>query len=144
LECDVSFLGLDTIGLAADLAVCGDDLHANVEIVESALGIDYKVAGISSDSTTDIAVPGLSVGIPKIGDAGVQVAINLHGTASSLSAKIGLDACAKVLGFKLCGGNLLPVLPIWILDGTWQLPSSICDDPSTTAPAVWSEEYTVV
>merc|ERR1712157_211183 len=82
------------------------------------------------DGTTAIPIPGLAVGIPKIGDAGVNVMVGMQGNAEKLSLQVGLDACLQLAKRQVCGSSL-PVarrmLPLWVLRGEFSF-GDICSE----------------
>ena len=126
ITCAVKLFG-QTIGVKLDLEPCGKPASMSLDIVEKNLGIDHKILGIKAGTKEEVGIPGLNVGIPVVGKAGVDAAIELDGNASKLKVKVGLDACAKLkfVG-KKCGSDLTKVLPVWILDHTFQF-SHVCD-----------------
>lgn len=79
LKCLVSVLSLDNVGVKVDLAPCASPAHLSLEVVDTKFGIDYTIASLQSGTNKEIPIPGLSVGIPDIGDVGVYAAIQLAG-----------------------------------------------------------------
>ena len=124
-ECDVSVFG-DTIGVKASVLPCAKVANMALEITDSKFGINFPIAGVEAGEIKSIDVPGLSVDIPKIGSAGVVIDLGIDGNVDNLELKVGLDACASVLHYNVCGAKLSSKLPIWLLDHTFQF-ESICD-----------------
>lgn len=125
VACQVNMLGIDTIGLKAEFAPCAMPAHVNLDITEKDLGIDYQIAGLTFGKDADIPVPGLSIDIPDVGEAGVNAAVQLVGNVDAFDAQLGLDACISVGGDKECGSSLVPELPIWVIKGNFTF-GSIC------------------
>ena len=124
VSCQVDFLDVDTIGLAGAFAPCNQPAQANFEVTESDLGIDYKKSYEGGESM-EFPVPGLTVGIPIVGTAQVQLAVDLEGDASQLTVQLGLDACVTVLGVTECGSDLTSDLPYWALSDSYDF-SNYC------------------
>merc|ERR1712000_660639 len=97
VDCSVDFLDLDTIGLKADIKPCGNPASMSLDITEADLGIDYPIAMIQMGTTKNFPIPGLSVDIPIVGNAGVQVAVVLNGNLNDFDVKVGLNACGTIL-----------------------------------------------
>lgn len=120
VKCLVNLLGLDHVGLEADLLPCAQTASLELDITDTKFGIHHKIAGIEAGIDKQFAVPGLSVKIPIINvQAGVVIDVSLLGNANNLSLSIGIDACAKVLHKNRCGSKLTHKLPIKILSGHW-------------------------
>ena len=133
-----------TIGVKATLAPCDVPAFISLDITEEKLHIDFPIAALVVGSAKVIPIPGLVIGIPEIGDAGLFAAVKflgacarvlllcrasddppLPGNPSELEIDLGLDACAQVGGFQVCGSALLSDLPLWILRYAFNF-SSIC------------------
>ena len=112
----VDFLDVDEIVFTANLSPCGDPASAQFEVAESDAGIDWSKTYSAGDSE-EFPIPGLSVAIPVLGDADVELAVDIEGDASALSMNFGLDACITVLGYSKCGSSLTSELPYYILSG---------------------------
>eukprot|EP00444_Apocalathium_aciculiferum_P064737 CAMPEP_0183561712 /NCGR_PEP_ID=MMETSP0371-20130417/96919_1 /TAXON_ID=268820 /ORGANISM="Peridinium aciculiferum, Strain PAER-2" /LENGTH=261 /DNA_ID=CAMNT_0025770279 /DNA_START=67 /DNA_END=852 /DNA_ORIENTATION=+ len=125
--CKIGVLFSDHFGLKADVDPCGDEAHIDLQVTESRMGINFTMAAIKAGDTEDIPIPGLTVGIPKVGDADVDVAILMQGSLEAFTVKLGVDACAETAGKKVCGADLTKYLPFWILDGTYS-NKGICGD----------------
>ena len=54
--------------------------------------------------------------IPDVGNVGVDLVFDVEGDLSDLEIKLGLDACGKVLGYKVCGSKLWDKLPLDVID----------------------------
>jgi len=121
IDCSVDFMGIDTIGVSATMLPCASPASMSMEITEADAGIDYPIAGITAGYSGDIPIPGLSVAIPVVGDAGVQAAVSIDGNADSFEFSLGLDACVDIpiVGSE-CGADLDPdQLPVPILSGSY-------------------------
>ena len=118
IDCTVDFLDVDTIGFAAAVAPCAQPAEAQFRITESDAGIDWQKT-YSAGDTQEFAVPGLTVGIPLVGSAQVELAVGIQGNAQQLQMQLGLDACATVLGYQKCGSDLTSELPYWVLSGSY-------------------------
>jgi len=125
-DCEVNFLEIDTIGVKATVLPCGSPAQAKLDVYEKKLGIDCKLAGISAGKTYSIPIPGLSFDIPELGSVGVMADVKLGGNPSALEIQFGLDGCGTVLSHSLCGSKLTHLLPIWLLDGTFDF-SDVCN-----------------
>merc|ERR1711862_699550 len=97
---------------------CANTSHVDIAVTESKHNIDFKVADVEAGTEKDIPVPGLSVDIPEVGSAGVDVAVEVDGNLDNLRLKVGLNACTQVRGHEVCGSALTSYLPIWILHGS--------------------------
>ena len=84
-------------------------------------GIDYHIFGLTFGKNADIPVPGLSVDIPEVGNAGVQAAVQLDGSVDAFEVKLGLDACIEAgdRDGKVCGSSLTSRLPLWVIRGNY-------------------------
>mmetsp|Transcript_14709 Transcript_14709/g.20431 ORF Transcript_14709/g.20431 Transcript_14709/m.20431 type:complete len:172 (+) Transcript_14709:420-935(+) len=118
VNCSISVLGKDTVEVIAEVMPCGNPAQLTAEIKETVLGI-HSTFGVKSGETEQFAVPGLTIGVPVIGNIGIYADLELKGNASHLEINVGLDGCAKVLGKTNCGEKLTDKLPITILDGTY-------------------------
>jgi len=147
LKCHVDIMGKDTIDLVAEMDACGDAAGVDIHIEEKNHNISYKITGIKLVDEKDYPIPGASIDIPRIGDAGIDVTVRYMGNAESLTIDLGLTACGKIQvgGIKknFCGKDLtkcLPKnikeknpLPIWILHNKFTI-GHLCQLP-TPAPA---------
>eukprot|EP00466_Bigelowiella_natans_P000619 jgi/Bigna1/85000/estExt_fgenesh1_pg.C_10567 len=118
VNCSISLLGKDTVEVIAEIMPCGDPAELTAEIKETVLGID-STFGVKSGEVEQFAIPGLTIGVPVIGNIGIYADLELKGNASNLEINLALDGCAKVLGKTSCGAKLTHKLPITILDGTY-------------------------
>lgn len=126
VNCSVSLLQSDQIGLILDIAPCDDVAHLDLTVTERTHGINYTLAGIEVGETLSEPIPGLSIDVPKVGNAGVVAIVSIEGGLDMLDLKIGLNACAEILGEKVCGSSLTSYLPFWILDDVFHF-SNFCE-----------------
>ena len=125
VSCSINFLDIDTIGMTADIEPCGNPATIGGEITEADLGINYQWGPYSTGDSGEEPIPGLSVGIPIVGNAQVEAAYDIEGNAGALTIKLGLDACIDSIIGKECGSDLTSELPIYILQDTFHF-DSIC------------------
>ena len=65
-------------------------------------------------------VPGLSLDVPVLGSAGVNLVARITGSVQELTLSFGLDACGSVLGVETCGADVDPYrLPVMMLNETY-------------------------
>merc|ERR1712032_1789594 len=125
VNCSVSLLGSDRISLIADVAPCDDVAHMDLKVTEQNHQLNYTLAGIAAGQTVYEPIPGLSIDVPEIGNAGVDVVVTIDGSLEKLELKLGLDACAEVHDHKVCVSRLTSSLPWWVLDGSFHF-SNFC------------------
>jgi hypothetical protein len=128
-DCQVSVLDLDTIGVKADIEPCAQPFNMDLEITEADMGIDYQIASLTAGEDEDIPVPGLSIGIPFVGSAGINMAVKIDGNLDALTLSLGVDACISDVG---CGSDLLSSLPIWLLNTQFDF-SDLCEGKKVAA-----------
>merc|ERR1712151_472621 len=109
-----------------DFALCTVPAHLDLVVTESTHGVNFTLAGIEAGQEQDIPIPGLSVAIPKIGNAGVDVSVELDGDLEDLKMEVGVDACAEIAKHKVCGSTLTKHLPFWVLHGHYRF-SHFCE-----------------
>jgi len=119
-QCNVSLMGLDTIGIEIDLEPCADPMDFSMDITEEDLHIDYPIAGITAGTSENVPIPGLSIDIPFVGSAGVVMVIKVDGNVDQLTISFGVDACIDSPAGDECGADLpIPVgnpFPIMLID----------------------------
>jgi hypothetical protein len=77
----------------------------SVTIYETDIGFKYT-EGISAGTTVaSFPIPGLSIGVPGLGDLGVYAGIDFQGNADSLTIDGNLDLCGEIAGEKECGSR---------------------------------------
>jgi hypothetical protein len=118
VACTVDFLDVDTIDFTANFQPCAAEAEVDFEIVEEDAGIDYTKSYTAGEAA-EYPIPGLTVGIPVIGDANVMIAADVEGNAGALAVKVGLDACITVLGYQKCGSDLTSDLPYYVLSDSY-------------------------
>ena len=126
INCTINFLNRDEIDVSATLSPCSMPAYLELRVEEEKHRIGHTFGPISAEGVRDYPVPGLSIDIPKIGEAGINAALGIDGDVENLKIEIGLDACAKVLGIHKCGEDVTKHLPIWILRKTFSF-SSLCE-----------------
>lgn len=134
----------DTIGMKIDLDVCNPlGSKISIDVTEANHGIDFPIAGITAGESRNIPIPGLSIAVPGLGHAGVDVAVLILGNPDMLTLKIGLNACVALAHKIVCASSiplLNSILPWYVLSGTYTF-GDVCN--STTAGegasnVVWS------
>merc|ERR1712066_618358 len=80
VNCKIGIIDADRFGLQLDVMPCDKEAaHVDIAVTESTHHVNFTVAGIEAGTEEDIPIPGLAVGIPKIGNAGVVVAVKVQG-----------------------------------------------------------------
>lgn len=118
-SCSISFIGVDTIGVEVLVEPCGSPALMSLDVTEADIGFDWPLASITAGTSENIPVPGLTVGIPVIGDVGVYVDIGFNGNLDMLNISLGLDGCGTVLGVQECGSSIDSDLPYEIISGSF-------------------------
>ena len=128
MTCSVSIIGLETIGVVVDMEPCAQPMNFDIEVTEGDIGIDYKIASLTTGEDSDIPVPGLSVDVPVLGSAGVNMVVKIDGNVGALSLGFGVDACASVLGYEKCGADVDPAqFPTLLLNSSYSF-SGVCSN----------------
>ena len=135
VNCTIDFLGRDEIDVSATISPCSLPAYLELTVVEEKHHIGHTFGPISSEGVEDYPVPGLSVDIPKVGEAGINAAIGIDGDLEDLKIEIGLDACAKILGIHKCGEDITKHLPIWVLRKSFSF-TSLCDNYDDESKAI--------
>ena len=130
--CAVDLFGQDTVGIYADLSLCSAPATADVLINDTKFHVSKELAGLHAGEAIDFPVPGLSVDIPEIGSVGLDLAFDIEGDLAEMEIKLGLDACGKVLGEKVCGSDLWNKLPLEVIDHTFNF-DSLCKQATVNA-----------
>ena len=116
------------IDVTVSLNLC-DKAGASVamELKDSDDGIDFSHTIDLGSETEDVPTP-IMIGIPEVGNVALDIAASMSVDADTMDLKLGFDACATVLGYQVCGSELLSDLPINIIDEpfTW---SDTCGGP---------------
>merc|ERR1712070_1266308 len=131
-SCEVDLLGRDTIAVNIDIEPCSYVAHMDLSLTESMHGIHKEIAGVAAGSVYNYPVPGVSVPVPRLGNASVVVSAAIDGNAEHLSVKVGLDACGEVRQRTVCASRFMKWLPIDVVNGSWKF-GDLC---STVAPSV--------
>jgi hypothetical protein len=106
MTCEVNLLGVETIGVFAELLPCALPAKMSFDVTSASTGIRFGDSVVLG-TTEVVPVPGLTVGIPIIGTAQVQVNVELKGSVAQMAVDLALDACvASFLGTK-CGSDLI-------------------------------------
>ena len=118
----MSLLAAVRLGLNSHSAVCQRELTplpAPREHLRPPFHADihHTIGGLTFGKEGSYPIPGLSLHIPKLGNAGVQVAFELEGSAREAEIKVGLDACGSIDGHKICGSKVIHELPLWLISG---------------------------
>ena len=97
------------------------------QVTEADLGIDYAIEKLTAGEDAYLPVPGLSLDVPVLGSAGVNVVARITGSVGELTLSFGLDACGSVLGVETCGADVDPYrLPVMMLNETYSF-NDVCD-----------------
>ena len=97
------------------------------QVTEADLGIDYAIEKLTAGEDAYLPVPGLSLDVPVLGSAGVNVVARITGSVGELTLSFGLDACGSVLGVETCGADIDPYrLPVMMLNETYSF-NDVCD-----------------
>uniref|UniRef100_A0A7S1AWH8 Secreted protein n=1 Tax=Noctiluca scintillans TaxID=2966 RepID=A0A7S1AWH8_NOCSC len=131
LTCRVVMLGTDEVDIKADLFPCASVAHVDVVIMEQNHSQNLSIVDVRANEKKRVAVPGLSVKVPHIGNIGVQATVELSGGLRDMSLEVGLDACGVVRGHAFCGSEVTTKLPVTVIKAHHDL-TGFCDD----APAV--------
>jgi len=119
VNCSRHMFKADRIGLTVEVAPCDDVAHVDIAVTEAEHNISYELAGIKAGEDERYPIPGASVDIPKVGDVGLDLTVEVDGSLDMLTLKVGLDACGEVLGHSVCGSDLTKHLPFWVLHGSY-------------------------
>mmetsp|Transcript_22527 Transcript_22527/g.72913 ORF Transcript_22527/g.72913 Transcript_22527/m.72913 type:complete len:120 (-) Transcript_22527:27-386(-) len=96
------------------------------QVTEADLGIDYEIEKLTAGEDAYVPVPGLSLDVPVLGSAGVNLVARITGSVQELTLSFGLDACGSVLGVETCGADVDPYrLPVMMLNETYAF-GSVC------------------
>lgn len=97
INCTIDFLGRDEIDVSATISPCSMPAYLELRVEEEKHHIGHTFGPISAEGTKDYPVPGLSIDIPKIGEAGINAALGIDGDVENLKIEIGLDV--SILNF---------------------------------------------
>jgi hypothetical protein len=103
VECLVNLLDLDTFTVELELYVCADPVALNFTVLDQDTGLKFHE---EVSSSVNLPIPGLSVDIPDVGNAGVFIAIDLGTEPDVLDISVGIDACVGILFYQLCEPNV--------------------------------------
>jgi len=121
INCNVALIHSDAFGVRLDVKPCDPvAAHVDIAVTEANHNISFKVAGIKAGEEEDFPVPGLSIIVPKIGSVGVDISAKVEGDLDDLHVAVGVNACTKILGYKVCGSDVTSYLPYWILRGSYK------------------------
>jgi len=116
-DCDVDVLGIDTFDLAVELDFCGSPI--NMSLTVSDADHTFSDSFNISIGNYQIPIPDASFDIPFVGNATLNVVINLSGTRSNVSIAIGVEACTQTFG-------CFPSPPIEIIDAVLDFEDLPC------------------
>ena len=94
----------------------------SINVTDAAEGIDFAVSKIEAGTDELIPIPGLSIAVPGLGHAGVDLEVRIAGTPDALLLKVGLNACIKIRSRFVCADwipGLNEIFPWWILQGNY-------------------------
>jgi len=132
VACSLGVLFSDHFGVKVNILPCDKAARVDLEVTESKHNINYTIAGVKAGQSQNWPIPGLIIGIPKIGSADVDASVEVDGSLSKLGLKVGLNACATVAGKKVCGSDLTGYLPVWVLHGSYQF-NNFCNTSNTSS-----------
>merc|ERR1711862_31029 len=89
-------------------------------------GISFPIPLLEAGDVQEIPIPGLSIDIPKVGSAGLDVAAGIKGNPDHFEIQAGFNACGIIEGHHACGSDLTGELPVWMLQHTFQF-SHYCE-----------------
>lgn len=124
VECSISIFD-DTVNFIANIQPCAQPADIEFEISDTDLGVDYTKT-ISMQDSEQFDIPGLTFGIPGYASASAVADVTVGGDLDDVEISLGLDACASVAGFQVCGSSLTDELPVTVLEGTYDF-SNICN-----------------
>ena len=109
------------------------DLTISLTAAESSVGSCTYSIDASSTTSVNVYVPGLSASVDPIGSVGAVFEITASGSASAFVIQIDLDVCVEIdasddLG--TCVSSLTSILPITILDATYDMDITGCSSSS--------------
>jgi hypothetical protein len=138
IDC-TEYIVLDTIGVRADLKPCAaGGAQMGVTVYDTAIGFTYYqglYAGERIDFL-DFPIPGLSIGVPGLGDFGVFAGVMFEGDFTDLVLKGTLDLCGEVIGIEQCGSDIYAGLPIILIQAPPLNFGDICGPlPAPTPPS---------
>ena len=82
------------VGLLGEMAPCAQPATVSLDITGPD-GFDYPIATMTTGTNKTIEIPGLSVGIPELGDAGVFVDFQLDGNTVFSTPFLHMDPHAR-------------------------------------------------
>jgi len=107
--CVENFLGALNITIQDDIHICSNPVNMNITLAVPSQKFSYTT---EVDGSVDIPIPGLSIDIFHLVDAGLFLAVELGSGHNELDIDIGVQACAGVLAFQLC----IPTSPLTLFD----------------------------
>jgi hypothetical protein len=127
VECDVPLfaprLGLnDTVGVISDVRPCADPSRIDIRVTERNHNVNVTLPVVAAGTDKMYPIPGLSVAVPGLGHAGIDIDVRLEGNPDKLGIKLGINACLEVGSRQVCGSSLPgvgTVLPVWLLSGNY-------------------------
>ena len=115
-DMDLDGILSSNIDVTVSLDLCSPGgASVTMELKDSADGIDFSHTIDLGTESTDVPTP-VMIGIPYVGDVALDIAASMSVNANTVELKLGFDACATVLGFTVCGSELLSELPVNIID----------------------------
>mmetsp|Transcript_20169 Transcript_20169/g.52003 ORF Transcript_20169/g.52003 Transcript_20169/m.52003 type:complete len:187 (+) Transcript_20169:71-631(+) len=114
----------DTFGIKVIADPCDKPASMKIDVVEKMFGIDVPIEKIVAGTELLTPIPGLAINIPNVGEANIDLDISFGGDVDEIEVKAGINACIKSSGEQICGQDipyLQDLLPIWVIDGTWQV-----------------------
>ena len=139
VECLKHFDGTlfnDTIGLKLVVEPCDEHgSSVSLDVTDVNHNIDYPIERVVAGERKIFPVPGLSIMVPQLGHAGIDVVVYIAGNPDQLVLQIGLDACLAVRSSFVCAESL-PYLdtafPWWVMNGTYHF-GDLCDGTTTAS-----------
>jgi hypothetical protein len=126
----------DSVGMKVLGDPCTDPASLSIDVVEKNFAIDMPVQTITCGSSLLVPIPGLSFNVPEVGMLSIDVDVEFDGTIDKLHVQAGINACVKAQGRQMCGEEipwLQNLLPIYLIDGTWNFGSVCASRETATA-----------
>lgn len=127
----------DTFGIKIIADPCDEPASLKIDVVEKMFGIDFPIEKIVAGTELLTPIPGLSMSIPNVGDAAIDLDLAFGGDIDEIELKAGINACVKSSGETICGQDipyLQDILPIWVIDGKYDF-GHVCGKSEPLAAA---------
>eukprot|EP01129_Flabellula_baltica_P016577 TRINITY_DN890_c0_g1_i2.p1 TRINITY_DN890_c0_g1~~TRINITY_DN890_c0_g1_i2.p1 ORF type:complete len:174 (-),score=28.88 TRINITY_DN890_c0_g1_i2:45-566(-) len=98
IVCSVDIGSIDII-FEMDLHICADPVNIDLNLSVPSMGFEYDT---EIDGSVKFPVPGLSISVYGLVDAGVYVIATVGDAKDIVDVNVGVEACASVGPFSLC------------------------------------------